>query len=71
MGGRWQRKGRLTRLLSTRDRGIAILRIGESSIGMLYRLLTAAEIHEIAGRVGQGLELLVEALAMAQMNNAR
>ena len=52
-------------------RGIAILRIGESSIGMLYWLLTAAEIYEIAGRVGQGLELLVEALAMAQMNNAR
>jgi predicted ATPase len=52
-------------------KGFAILRTEENSVGMLYWLLTDAEVHGKAGRVGEGLALLEEALGAAQANNAR
>jgi class 3 adenylate cyclase/tetratricopeptide (TPR) repeat protein len=49
-------------------RGISILRTGESGVGMLYWLLTSAEVYGKAGRLREGLALLDEALEMVQTN---
>ena len=49
-------------------RGISILRTGESGVGMLYWLLTSAEVYGKAGRPREGLALLDEALEMVQAN---
>jgi predicted ATPase len=52
-------------------KGFTILRTEENSVGMLYWLLTDAEVHGKAGRVEEALALLEEALGAAQANNAR
>jgi predicted ATPase len=63
--------GALDEALEHMARGFAILRAEGSDIGMLYWLLTSAEVHGKAGRVGEGLALLDEALGAAQANNVR
>jgi predicted ATPase len=63
--------GALDEALEHMAKGFAILRTEENSVGMLYWLLTDAEVHGKAGRVEEALALLEEALGAAQANNAR
>jgi class 3 adenylate cyclase/predicted ATPase len=63
--------GALDEALEHMAKGFTILRTEENSVGMLYWLLTDAEVHGKAGRVEEALALLEEALGAAQANNAR
>jgi class 3 adenylate cyclase/tetratricopeptide (TPR) repeat protein len=63
--------GEIIEAIEQIGRGISILRTGGNGVGMLYWLLTSAEIHGKAGRLEEGLALLDDALEMAQANSVR